>query len=67
MDALSQIVMRIVIVYGQDALSSLVRSSFGTAAPTSEGETLRPWWELELLTRSWVPVNLLGAMYLKDL
>jgi hypothetical protein len=38
--------------------------SFGTAAPPMEGMPRR-WWEPDLLTRSWVPVNLLGAMYLQ--
>jgi hypothetical protein len=48
----------------QDALASLVRPSFGTVAPPTVGTPGR-WWEPEMLTRSWVPVNLLGAMYLQ--
>jgi len=63
-DALGQVALRIVIVLVQEALASLVRPSFATLAP-STGETPGRWWEPELLTRSWVPVNLLGAMYLQ--
>jgi hypothetical protein len=62
--ALSQVAMRIVIVWVQDALASLVRPSFASLVSSAEG-TLRQWWEPEQLTRSWVPTNLLGAMYLQ--
>ena len=63
-DALAEVAMRIVIERVQDALPSLVRPSFGIVASPTE-RMPRRWWEPELLTRSWVPVNLLGAMYLQ--
>lgn len=63
-DYLAEVAIRIVVALVQDTLGSLVRPSFGTLAPHTPG-TSRSWWEPELLTRSWVPVNLLGAMYLQ--
>lgn len=63
-DYLAEVAVRIVTVMVQDTLASLVRPSFGTLASPTQG-TPRGWWEPELLTRSWAPVNLLGAMYLQ--
>ena len=63
-DYLAEAAIRIVIALVQDTLGSLVRPSFGTLAPHTL-DTSRSWWEPDLLTRSWVPVNLLGAMYLQ--
>ncbi len=63
-DFLAAVALRIVIERVQDELAWLVRPSFGTLAPPAEGQPRR-WWEPEMLTRSWVPSNLLGAMYLQ--
>lgn len=64
MDLLAEVAGRIAIARVQQTLAPLVRPSFGTLAPPTEG-AVRRWWDPELLTRSWVPVNLLGAMYLQ--
>lgn len=61
---LAEATIRIITALVQDTLGPLVRPSFGTLAPHTL-DTSRSWWEPELLTRSWVPVNLLGAMYLQ--
>jgi hypothetical protein len=63
-DSLAKVAMRIVVERVQDTLAPLVRPSLGTLAP-SKAEAHTRWWQPELLTRSWVPVNLLGAMYLQ--
>ncbi len=63
-DSLAEVAMRIVVERVQNTLAPLVRPSFGTLAPT-KGEAHKRWWQPELLTRSWVPMNLLGAMYLQ--
>lgn len=63
-DSLAEIAIRIVIERVQDTLAPLVRPSFGTLAPSTKTRSRR-WWEPEHLTRSWAPVNLLGAMYLQ--
>jgi hypothetical protein len=62
--ALIEGAMRIVIVEVQEVVAVLVRPCFGTLAPPIEG-TPGQWWTPELLTRSWIPSNLLGAMYLQ--
>ncbi len=63
-DLLAEVAGRIAIAMVQRTLAPLVRPSFGTVASPTEG-AVRRWWDPELLTRSWVPVNLLGAMYLQ--
>jgi hypothetical protein len=63
-DLLAEIAVRIVIDLVQQALATLVRPTFGTLSLNPEDTTNR-WWEPELLTRSWLPLNLLGAMYLQ--
>lgn len=63
-DLLAEVAGRIAIARVQETLAPLVRPSFGTVVPPTEG-AVRRWWDPELLTRSWVPVNLLGAMYLQ--
>lgn len=61
---LAAIAIRIVIDRVQGTLAPLAQPSFATMAPPSEGKPGR-WWDPDLLTHSWVPVNLLGAIYLQ--
>jgi hypothetical protein len=64
-DYLTAVAMRIVMERVQDTLASLVRPTFATMADSSDGTFPERWWDPDLLTRSWAPINLLGAMYLQ--
>jgi hypothetical protein len=63
-DALIEHAMRHVVYEVQEIIETLVVPCFGSLAP-SDQEAPGRWWLPELLTRSWCPANLLGAMYLQ--